>query len=340
MARDETSKYSDLMPDGKARIFTYAMEAKSVITFPSGGQTLPAAASVRADRAGVVRARPDRAGRGHDRRWRSWVAAELAGAAAADRADAVPAAVAVRRPRGRHRVARDRRNRLRPADARGADCGPRDQFHLPLQRHQGLESPRRRDGDECGSIAQIGATFVVVCAVGSCHALSAQSPSIRSGTAADARRDPRAGIGDRAGRHAACRPGAGTVAAGRELFAAQCARCHGPAGEGDVGPRLVGGQRHAAHAAAAQDGRQLLAVRDDAVGLRQSGDAVRSTGLALTPPEVYAAVAYVLNLNGIIDADGVMDATSLPKVRMPNRDGFVADPRPDTGPAPRRLVSP
>jgi sulfane dehydrogenase subunit SoxC len=42
MARDETSKYSDLMPDGKARIFTYAMEAKSVITFPSGGQTLAA----------------------------------------------------------------------------------------------------------------------------------------------------------------------------------------------------------------------------------------------------------------------------------------------------------
>ena len=41
MARDETSKYSDLMPDGKARIFTYEMEAKSVITFPSGGQTLP-----------------------------------------------------------------------------------------------------------------------------------------------------------------------------------------------------------------------------------------------------------------------------------------------------------
>src|SRR6202051_1583271 len=36
--------------------------------------------------------------------------------------------------------------------------------------------------------------------------------------------------------------GAGTVAAGRELFAAQCARCHGPMGEGDVGPTLVGGQ--------------------------------------------------------------------------------------------------
>src|SRR5690348_12239486 len=36
--------------------------------------------------------------------------------------------------------------------------------------------------------------------------------------------------------------GSGTVAAGRELFAARCSRCHGPTGDGDVGPRLVGGQ--------------------------------------------------------------------------------------------------
>lgn len=41
MTRDETAKYSDLMPDGKARIFTLTLEAKSVITFPSGGQSLP-----------------------------------------------------------------------------------------------------------------------------------------------------------------------------------------------------------------------------------------------------------------------------------------------------------
>jgi sulfane dehydrogenase subunit SoxC len=40
-SRDETSKYTDLMPDGKARQFTFPMEAKSVITYPSGGQTLP-----------------------------------------------------------------------------------------------------------------------------------------------------------------------------------------------------------------------------------------------------------------------------------------------------------
>jgi hypothetical protein len=49
----------------------------------------------------------------------------------------------------------------------------------------------------------------------------------------------------------------------------------------------------------------------------------------LSPPEVYGAVAYVLHLNGIIGEDQVMDATSLPKIRMPNRDGFVPDARPD-----------
>jgi cytochrome c len=49
----------------------------------------------------------------------------------------------------------------------------------------------------------------------------------------------------------------------------------------------------------------------------------------LSPPEVYAAVAFVLNLNGIIDEQQVMDAATLPKVKMPNRDGFVSDRRPD-----------
>jgi sulfane dehydrogenase subunit SoxC len=41
-SREETSKYSDLMPDGTAREFTFYMEAKSIITRPSGGQRLPA----------------------------------------------------------------------------------------------------------------------------------------------------------------------------------------------------------------------------------------------------------------------------------------------------------
>ena len=43
MTRDETSKYTDLLPDGTARQFTFAMEAKSLVTRPSGGDTLPGA---------------------------------------------------------------------------------------------------------------------------------------------------------------------------------------------------------------------------------------------------------------------------------------------------------
>src|SRR6266513_2484010 len=124
--------------------------------------------------------------------------------------------------------------------------------------------------------------------------------------------------------------GTGTVAAGRDLFAAQCARCHGPTGEGDVGARLVGGQ------GTLRTPRPLKTVGsfwpyattlwdyiNRAMPFDQPG--------ALTPPEVYAVVAFVLNLNGIIDDGTLMDAGSLPKVRMPNRDGFVSDPRPDVG---------
>ena len=49
----------------------------------------------------------------------------------------------------------------------------------------------------------------------------------------------------------------------------------------------------------------------------------------LTANEVYAVSAYILNLNGIIPADAVMDQTTLAQVQMPNRNGFIVDDRPD-----------
>jgi cytochrome c len=122
--------------------------------------------------------------------------------------------------------------------------------------------------------------------------------------------------------------GVGTVEAGRVLFAAQCSRCHGPAGEGEIGARLVGGQ------GTLQTARPLKTVGSfwpyattlwDYVNRAMPFDRPGS----LEPHEVYAAVAYVLHLNGIIEDSRIMDKTSLPMVKMPNRDGFVADPRPD-----------
>jgi cytochrome c len=48
---------------------------------------------------------------------------------------------------------------------------------------------------------------------------------------------------------------------------------------------------------------------------------------SLTSDEVYAVSAYILSLNGIIRANDVLDAQSLPEVRMPNRGGFIPFPR-------------
>ncbi|MBI3047922.1 MAG: c-type cytochrome [Acidobacteria bacterium] len=129
--------------------------------------------------------------------------------------------------------------------------------------------------------------------------------------------------------------GSGTVAAGRAVFAAQCSRCHGPKGEGDVGPPLVGGQgtlRTAKPLKTVGSFWPYATTLWDYVNRAMPFD---QPGL-LKPREVYAVVAYILNLNGIIGDAAVMDAKSLPQVRMPNRDGFVADPRPDVGDTARK----
>ena len=128
--------------------------------------------------------------------------------------------------------------------------------------------------------------------------------------------------------------GSGSVSEGRVVFAAQCARCHGPAGEGDVGARLVGGQ------GTLRTPRPLKTVGSfwpyattlwDYINRAMPFD---KPGV-LSPSEVYAASAFILNLNGIIVETQVMDAVTLPKIRMPNRDGFVPDSRPDVPSKPR-----
>ena len=55
------------------------------------------------------------------------------------------------------------------------------------------------------------------------------------------------------------------------------------------------------------------------------------TGASGSALQVYSLTAYILFLNGIIGENTVIDARTLPKVEMPNRRGFVADPRPDVG---------
>jgi len=124
--------------------------------------------------------------------------------------------------------------------------------------------------------------------------------------------------------------GSGTVAAGREVFAAKCARCHGEKAEGGVGPVLVGGQGTLATAKPLKTVGSFWPYATTVWDYVNRAMPFDQPGL-LKPPEVYAVVAFILNLNDIIGNNQVMDAKSLPKVKMPNRDGFVADPRPDVG---------
>src|SRR6266508_3441796 len=130
--------------------------------------------------------------------------------------------------------------------------------------------------------------------------------------------------------------GSGTVARGRTVYAARCASCHGPNGEGGgTGAPLVGGKGTLASA------RPLKTVGSFWPQATTVWDYVNRAmpfdqpGL-LKPDDVYAVVAYILHLNGIVQEDVVMDARTLPSVKMPNRDGFVADPRPDVGPTNTR----
>jgi len=126
-------------------------------------------------------------------------------------------------------------------------------------------------------------------------------------------------------------PGSGTAAAGKAIFAERCASCHGETGEDPKYSRLVGGQ---GTLATAQPIRTIGSFWQYATTLwsyirrAQPFDEPGS----LTPDQVYAVTAYLLHLNGIIGEQEVMDATTLPLVKMPNRDGFVLDPRPDVGP--------
>ena len=50
---------------------------------------------------------------------------------------------------------------------------------------------------------------------------------------------------------------------------------------------------------------------------------------SLNPDEIYSVIAWLLFQNGIVKEDAVIDARTLPQVQMPNRNGFIPDPRPD-----------
>jgi S-disulfanyl-L-cysteine oxidoreductase SoxD len=123
-------------------------------------------------------------------------------------------------------------------------------------------------------------------------------------------------------------PGSGTVSHGHEVFDQQCAACHGTKGEGGIGDRLAGGQGTLATPNPVRTVGSYWPYAPtlfDYIRRAMPQNAPQS----LSNDDVYAVSAYVLHLNGLLPADATLDAGSLRAVKMPNRDMFVGDPRPD-----------
>jgi mono/diheme cytochrome c family protein len=118
--------------------------------------------------------------------------------------------------------------------------------------------------------------------------------------------------------------GGGSAKQGAAVYAAKCLACHGEKGAGKPADPLAGG---IGSLATRTPVRTVGSYWPYATTLF---DYVRRAmplpnPLSLSDDDVYAVSAYVLFLNGIVGEDAVMNAQTLPQVRMPNRDGFVSD---------------
>jgi len=115
-------------------------------------------------------------------------------------------------------------------------------------------------------------------------------------------------------------PGSGGVKEGAAVYAQKCAACHGPNG---TGTRLHRGLIPLGNAKPVKIEGSLVPYATTVWDFINRAMPSTKPG-SLTPNEVYATTAFVLFLNGIIEETDVLDATTLPKVRMPNRDNFLA----------------
>jgi len=115
-------------------------------------------------------------------------------------------------------------------------------------------------------------------------------------------------------------PGSGTVKQGATVYAQKCQGCHGPNG---TGTKLHRGLIPLGNAKPVKIQGSLVPYATTVWDFINRAMPSTKPG-SLTPDEVYAVTAFVLFLNGVITETDVLDATSLPRVRMPNRDNFIA----------------
>ena len=128
-------------------------------------------------------------------------------------------------------------------------------------------------------------------------------------------------------------PGRGTAVKGAEIYAQNCVACHGDHLQGNPakgigGDKLLGGRGTLATKGPVKTVESYWPYATTLFDYVKRAMPFNSPG-SLTNDQVYSVVAYILSQGKIINASETIDAKSLPKVKMPNRGGFVPDPRPE-----------
>ena len=116
--------------------------------------------------------------------------------------------------------------------------------------------------------------------------------------------------------------GSGTAMQGKAIFERRCVACHGMNGEGtNANTRLVGGDMQSEERPIRTVGSYWphASTLFDYVQRAMPADAPKS----LTSSEVYQVIAYILNMNGIVEDSLVLNKETLLQVEMPNKNGFI-----------------
>jgi len=128
-------------------------------------------------------------------------------------------------------------------------------------------------------------------------------------------------------------PGSGNATAGAKVYADTCAVCHGDKLQGNPakgigGDRLTGGRGSLATATPIKTVESYWPYATTLFDYVKRAMPFSAPG-TLNDNDVYAVVAFILSEAKIIKASDTMNAETLPKVMMPNRDGFISDSRPE-----------
>jgi cytochrome c len=116
--------------------------------------------------------------------------------------------------------------------------------------------------------------------------------------------------------------GRGNVSQGKMIYLQQCQSCHGPGGQGASADQLAGGNMNLTDEWPEKTIGNYWPFATTLFDFNRRSMPMQAPG-SLSDNDVYAVTAYLLFLNGIIDEKASLDANTLKKVRMPNRDGFI-----------------